>query len=158
VVSFASYHLWLHWRKPAQHLARMFTDYEPGIHYSQTQMQSGTTGINTVRVYSPIKQVKDHDPKGEFIKRWVPELASVPETYLAEPHTMPQMLQDHFGCRIGKDYPAPIVDHKTEYKRSRDRIYAVRRRGEAREEARRIVKKHGSRSQPSRREHKAASL
>jgi len=50
LVSFSSYHLWLHWREPGLHLARVFTDYEPGIHWSQVQMQSGTTGINTLRI------------------------------------------------------------------------------------------------------------
>ena len=78
LVSFASYHLWLHWKEPALHLARMFTDYEPGIHYAQVQMQSGTTGMNTVRCYSPVKQGMDHDRDGEFARRWLPELARSP--------------------------------------------------------------------------------
>ena len=68
LVSFASYHLWLPWQKTATYLARMFTDYEPGIHYSQVQMQSGTTGINAIRIYNPIKQSQDQDPKGVFIR------------------------------------------------------------------------------------------
>ena len=110
LVSFASYHLWLHWREPALYLARLFIDYEPGIHYSQIQMQSGVTGINTVRIYSPIKQVIDQDPQGLFIRRYVPELAEVPEKHLAEPHKMTAMEQTLFRCRIGKDYPEPIVD------------------------------------------------
>ncbi|WP_240538288.1 FAD-binding domain-containing protein [Rhodoferax sp. PAMC 29310] len=85
LVSFASYHLWLHWRPTGLFLARQFLDYEPGIHWSQMQMQSGTSGINTLRMYSPTKQAKDQDPVGHFIRRWVPELARVPLPYLAEP-------------------------------------------------------------------------
>ncbi|CAD7949701.1 unnamed protein product [Amoebophrya sp. A120] len=70
--SFATFHLWLHWRPVAIHLARLFTDYEPGIHYPQVQMQAGTTGINTIRCYNPIKQSEDQDPDGRFLKRWLP--------------------------------------------------------------------------------------
>ena len=69
LVSFASYDLWLHWRPPAVYLAKHFLDFEPGIRFSQFQIQSGTTGINTLRIFSPAKQVKDHDPEGKFIKR-----------------------------------------------------------------------------------------
>ena len=74
LVSFASYQLWLDWKKTSKHLAKLFTDYEPGIHYSQFQMQSGTTGINSIRIYNPIKQSHDQDVNGKFIKKWVPEL------------------------------------------------------------------------------------
>jgi deoxyribodipyrimidine photo-lyase len=62
LVAIASWQLWLHWRQPALHLARCFTDYEPGIHYSQVQMQAGVTGINIPRMYSPVKQSQDQDP------------------------------------------------------------------------------------------------
>jgi deoxyribodipyrimidine photo-lyase len=145
LVSFASYHLWLHWRPTAVYLARHFLDFEPGIHFSQFQMQSGTTGINTVRIYSPIKQVVDQDPTGKFIRRYVPELAAVPNEHLAEPHKMSLSQQAKIGCLIGTDYPPPIVEHSVAYKAARDRIYAVRRMNEAKSEAKRIVMKHGSR-------------
>ena len=150
LVSFSSYHLWLHWRKSAVFLAKHFLDFEPGIHFSQVQMQSGTTGINTVRIYSPIKQVKDQDPDGVFIKRYVPELAGVPKEHLAEPHQMSLAEQSKTGCIIGKDYPSPIVEHLTAYRSARDRIYAIRKQDVAREEARRVVKKHGSRKNGNR--------
>ncbi len=150
LMSFASYHLWLDWRPTALHLASQFLDFEPGIHFSQAQMQSGVTGINAVRIYSPIKQVRDQDPEGVFIKRYVPELEGVPREHIAEPHDMPSDVQKRSGCVIGKDYPRPIVDHAEAYATARKRIYAARRNAEAREESARVYEKHGSRRRPGR--------
>ncbi|MEM0951373.1 MAG: deoxyribodipyrimidine photo-lyase [Cyanobacteria bacterium P01_H01_bin.74] len=151
LVSFASYQLWLDWRPTSVYLARQFLDYEPGIHYSQVQMQSGVTGINAIRIYSPIKQVLDQDPKGEFIKQYCPELAALPAEYIAEPYTMPPLLQQMAGIQIGKDYPLPVVDHKTAYKAARDKIYQAKRTPETRALAQAVFQKHGSR-QNSRRQ------
>ncbi len=145
LMSFASYHLWQHWREPALHLARLFLDFEPGIHFSQAQMQSGTTGINAVRIYSPVKQVRDHDPQGVFIRRWCPELELVPDDHLPRPETMPALMQRAAGCIIGRDYPAPIVDNGKAYFRARQRMGALRARAEARSEAQQIYQRHGSR-------------
>jgi deoxyribodipyrimidine photo-lyase len=120
LTSFAAYHLWLHWREPGLFLARQFLDFEPGIHWSQMQMQSGTTGINTFRIYSPAKQALDQDPQGIYIARWVPE----------------------FGTDA---YPSPIVEEREALTAARTRLYAVRRSSDARSEAAAIQKKHGSR-------------
>lgn len=152
LVSFASYHLWLHWRPTAIYLARHWLDFEPGIHFCQFQMQSGTTGINAVRIYSPIKQVTDQDPEGVFIRRYLPSLANIPNEYLAEPHKMPVALQNQVGCMIGKDYPAPIVEHKTAVAQAKKRIYAVRQQSETKNEAKAVYRKHGSRRQTSNRQ------
>jgi len=145
LVSFASYHLWLHWTHSAPFLARAFLDFEPGIHYSQFQMQSGTTGINTLRIYSPAKQLLDHDPEGVFVRAQLPALARVPARYLAEPQRMPASVQREAGCIIGRDYPAPIVDHASAYRQARERFAAIRRSPEARIEADAIQLRHGSR-------------
>jgi deoxyribodipyrimidine photo-lyase len=145
LVSFASYHLWLHWRQTGLFLARQFLDYEPGIHWSQMQMQSGTTGINTLRMYSPTKQAHDQDPQGLFIRRWVPELARVPLPYLAEPWKMVDCVQRMAGCTIGVDYPFPIVDDKLAMKAAKDRMYGLRQSAEARSEAGAVQARHGSR-------------
>jgi len=138
LVSFASYHLWLDWRATGPILARWFTDFEPGIHWSQMQMQSGTTGINTVRIYSPIKQSRDLDPEGVFIRRWVPELAALAGKALHEPWTVDL-------AAGGIDYPPPLVDHAPAVKAARDRIFAVRRGADYGEEADAVQARHGSR-------------
>ena len=145
LVSFASYHLWLHWRPTGLHLARQFTDFEAGIHWSQMQMQSGTTGINTLRIYSPTKQALDQDPQGEFIRRWVPELQQVPLHRLATPWRMDAAEQSAAGCRIGLDYPEPIVEEKAAAQAAKDAMYGLRREAQARSEADRIQERHGSR-------------
>lgn len=140
LMAVSSYHLWLDWRKPGEHLARLFTDYEPGIHWPQVQMQSGTTGINTVRIYNPVKQGYDQDAEGRFVRGWVPELAAVPDKYIHEPWKW-----EGANTVLGRRYPFPIVDHLAAAKEARQRIWAVRRGEDFRSGAAAIQKKHGSR-------------
>lgn len=140
LMSFASYQLWLPWRDTGLHLARQFTDYEPGIHWPQVQMQSGTTGINTMRIYNPIKQGYDQDPDGSFVRTYLPELASVPDAFIHEPWRWPDS-----GSLLGRAYPAPIVDNVIAAKAARDALYGVRKRPDHRSTARSIAEKHGSR-------------
>jgi len=145
VVSFAAYHLWLDWRPIARELAGYFTDYEPGIHISQVQMQSGVTGINRLRMYSPAKQLVDNDPDGAFVRRWIPALRDVPTVWLPHPHKMPRAEQDRTGCRIDADYPSQIVDHAVAVRQARARIAEVRGSPEERALARQVYERHGSR-------------
>ena len=146
LVSFSSYQLWLHWQRPAWHLAQCFTDYEPGIHYSQIQMQSGTTGINTLRIYNPVKQSQDQDPKGVFIKRWVPELSEYNDEYIHEPWTMPMAMQQQKGCIIGTSYPQPIVEHVAALREARAKFTAFKQHHpEFWQQAQALNAKHGSR-------------
>lgn len=98
LVSFASYALNLDWRRFAPHLARTFLDYEPGIHYSQLQMQSGTTHGSPPRIYNPIKQSVEKDPTGEFIRRWIPELRDLSGNAIHLPYDQSR-----------RGYPAAIV-------------------------------------------------
>lgn len=140
LMAVASYHLWINWRKPGEYLARHFTDYEPGIHWPQVQMQSGTTGINLPRIYNPIKQAHEQDPSGIFVRRWVPELCEVPDEYVHEPwawDAAPQWLGDR--------YPRPIVDYLKAAKLARQRIWAVRKKDNFQNIADSIQAKHGSR-------------
>lgn len=100
VVSFASYALNLDWRQFGPYLAQTFLDYEPGIHYSQLQMQGGTTLGSPPRIYSPLKQSVEKDPTGEFIRLWVPELRDCSDSLIHLPSDYPR-----------HGYPPTVVDH-----------------------------------------------
>ncbi|MCX7623642.1 MAG: deoxyribodipyrimidine photo-lyase [Thermomicrobium sp.] len=71
---------------------------------------TGTDAAPYFRIFDPVRQAERFDPTGEWIRQWVPELAAVPQPYLSAPWTMPLSLQLSTGCRVGRDYPAPIVD------------------------------------------------
>ena len=142
LVSFLTHHLWLHWKKGADFLARQFLDFEPGIHYPQFQMQAGTTGYNTIRIYNPIKQSQEHDPEGVFIKKWIPELAKVPTSFIHEPWKMTKMDQQLYGCEIGTDYPAPVVDVKKTYKEAFGKLWKMKSDPKVKKESKRILEKH----------------
>jgi deoxyribodipyrimidine photo-lyase len=143
VISVASYNLWLDWQLSGQHLARMFTDYEPGIHWPQVQMQSGTTGINTPRIYNPVKQGQDQDPTGAFTRRWLPELADVPDPFLHAPWKWPEARR-----LLGHRYPEPIVDIAASARDAREAIWRARIAPGFGGLADEIAKRHASRADP----------
>ena len=154
LVSVAAYPLWLDWRPVGHWLATQFLDYEPGIHWSQMQMQSGTTGINVPRIYNPIKQAQDHDPSGAFVRRWIPAMKNVPDAWLFEPWRMPASLRNTHGIGA-QDLPPPPVDLVVATRTAKTRLFERRQQPQVREGKAAIVKKHGSRKRldasPSRR-------
>tara|TARA_B100001057_G_scaffold489711_1_gene576484 strand:- start:5789 stop:7237 length:1449 start_codon:yes stop_codon:yes gene_type:complete len=142
IVSFAAFNLWQDWKNFSHYLAKKFLDYEPGIHYSQIQMQSAVTGINTVRVYNPVKNSIDLDSKGEFIKKWLPELRKIPSENIHQPWKMTEIEQQMYDFKIDKDYPSPIVDIDISRKNALIKIWDIKKTSKSKNFAKKILKKH----------------
>ena len=155
LMSFACYHLALDWQMSGTLLARLFTDYEPGIHWPQVQMQAGQTGINTPRMYNPVKQSMDQDADGVFMRQWLPELATLPIAFLHEPWRMTPAEQRMHGIVLGEDYPVRIVDHEQAAREAKSRITLVRQQAAFNTEARAVYIKHGSRKRTIRNDNPA---
>jgi len=148
LVSFLTHHLDVDWRLGVYHLAQYFLDYEPGIHYTQFQMQAGTTGANTVRVYNPVKNGLEHDGEGEYVRKWVPEIAGLPNHLIHQPWTMTDMERVLYGVTLGEDYPQPVVALQGRKIAMVARIYEMRKSEFAREEKARVLKKHSRPAKP----------
>ncbi len=142
VVSFLTHILWQPWKPGADHLAKMFLDYEPGIHYPQFQMQAATTGVHTIRIYNPIKQSLEKDKDATFIKTWVPELANLSTEFIHRPWQMTPLEEGMNDFVYGKDYPKRIVDFEQRQKFAREKLWAIKQSPQSRNRSIDILKKH----------------
>jgi len=104
------------WRIGADWYHHHLVDSDAAINYTQWQSQAGLVGKPSLRLYNPRKQVRDQDPEGEWIRRWVPELEGLPAEHLPQPEKTPPSVQAECGVVIGDgpdaDYPRPVVEYE----------------------------------------------
>jgi deoxyribodipyrimidine photo-lyase len=113
VASFLTKDLLIDWRWGEHWFMKHLIDGDPAANNGGWQWAAGT-GTDAApyfRIFNPVAQSQKCDPTGSFIKNWIPELANVPTEFIYEPWKMSKVYQSRAGCIIGKDYPAPIVDH-----------------------------------------------
>ena len=141
LVSFLCHRLEQDWRWGVNHLARVFLDYHPGIHFPQFQMQAGVTGANLIRVYNPVLNGLKHDPLGHFVRKWVPELQKLPNEFIHQPWAVTPLESSLFGFEPGVTYPHPVVEPNQNQSPAVKRLWELRQSEEARHEKKRILGK-----------------
>jgi deoxyribodipyrimidine photo-lyase len=127
--SFLVKDLGIDWRRGERHFAARLLDYDLAANNGGWQW-CASTGCDAqpwFRIFNPVTQSRRFDPDGEYIRRWVPELARVPDRQVHAPWEMSAAQQEEAGCVIGRDYPAPIVAHDEARRRTLARYAAVSR-------------------------------
>jgi deoxyribodipyrimidine photo-lyase len=126
--SFLVKDLGIDWRRGERYFADKLLDYDLAANNGGWQW-CASTGCDAqpwFRIFNPVTQSRRFDPGGTYIRRWVPELARVPDGLVHAPWEMRRAEQQASGCRIGRDYPAAIVRHEEARRRTLMRYRGVR--------------------------------
>lgn len=113
VAAFLTKDLLIDWRWGERYFMQHLLDGDPASNNGGWQWAAGT-GTDAApyfRIFNPTRQGEKYDPAGDYVRRWIPELGTVPTRYIHAPERMPRALQEQVGCVIGRDYPAPIIIH-----------------------------------------------
>jgi deoxyribodipyrimidine photo-lyase len=118
--SFLTRDLLVDWRRGERWFMDQLVDGDPASNNGGWQWTAGvgTDAAPIFRIFNPVLQGRKHDPAGAYVRRWVPEIAHVPDEFVHEPWKMGESIQRRAGCLIGRDYPQPIVDHETARRRA----------------------------------------
>jgi deoxyribodipyrimidine photo-lyase len=126
LVSYACMQLWLPWEDVMKHLAHQFVDFDMAIHAGQHRIASGTSHFQQLLIYNPLKNALKLDPKGEFVAKWVPELAGLPPEHIHTPWLLGAVEQQRYGFVPGETYPLPLVDNDKALAEAKARVHALR--------------------------------
>jgi deoxyribodipyrimidine photo-lyase len=123
VASFLAKDLLVDWRAGERVFMEHLVDGDPASNNGgwQWAASTGTDAAPYFRIFNPVTQGVRFDPDGAYVRHWVPELRRVPGEHIHAPWRMSPAVQAEVGCRIGVDYPAPVVDHAF----ARDRALAA---------------------------------
>ena len=113
VASFLTKDLGIDWRRGERYFAQHLNDYDLAANNGGWQW-AASTGCDAqpwFRIFNPTTQSQKFDPEGRFIRRYLPELARLPDKYIHAPASASAAVLAQAGVRIGIDYPAPVVDH-----------------------------------------------
>ena len=146
-LSIAIHHLRLDWRDCGTQMARLLTNYEPGVHWNLCQVAACMTGFDDREIVDPALVGPSIDPLGAFVREWVLELRDVPDDKIHIPWQMNAEQQTELNCIIGADYPAPVLDFAEAHIEAASRLEAIRSQPGFDEEARALRFCHTNREQ-----------
>jgi deoxyribodipyrimidine photo-lyase len=129
VASFLTKDLLIDWRWGERWFMQHLIDGDPAANNGGWQWTAGvgTDAAPYFRIFNPTRQAEKFDPQGDYVRRWIPELRRVPDEHIHQPWRMSAASQEQAACRIGHDYPSPIIDHG----RQREVALAAYRRAKA---------------------------